>query len=44
VAGKEDLNSIARLEQRGSKAERKKVLDVWNLRPPAIVMAEIVKI
>jgi hypothetical protein len=44
VAGKEDLNSIAGLEQGGSRAERKKSLDVWNLGPPAIVVAEIVKI
>jgi hypothetical protein len=44
VAGKEDLNSITGLEQGGSRAERKKSLNVWNLRPLAIAMAEIVKI
>jgi hypothetical protein len=38
------LNSVARLEQEGLRAERKKSLDIWNLRPPAIAMAEIVKI
>jgi hypothetical protein len=44
VAGKEDLNSVARLEQGGLRAERKKSFDVQNLGPLAIVMAEIVKI
>jgi hypothetical protein len=44
VTGKEDLNSITGLEQGGLRAERKKSLDVWTLRPLAIVMAEIVKI
>jgi hypothetical protein len=43
VAGKEDLNSVTRLEQGGSRAERKESLDEWNFGSLAIVMAEIVK-
>jgi hypothetical protein len=38
------LNSITELEEGGSRAERKKSLDVWNFRTLAIVVAEIVKI
>jgi hypothetical protein len=38
------LNGITRLEQRGSREERKKSLDKWNFGPLAIAMAEIVKI
>jgi hypothetical protein len=44
VAGKEDLSSYTRLEQGGSRAERKKSLDEWNFASLAIAMAEIVKI
>jgi hypothetical protein len=44
VTGKEDLNSIARLEQGGLRAERKESLDKWNFRSLAIAMAEIVRI
>jgi hypothetical protein len=44
VTGKEDLNSITRLEQGGLRAERKESLDEWNFRSLAVVMAEIVKI
>jgi hypothetical protein len=43
VTGKEDLNSITRLEQGGLRAERKESLDEWNFRSLAVVMAEIVK-
>jgi hypothetical protein len=43
VAGKEDLNSITRLEQEGLRAERKESLDEWNFGPLAVVVAEIVK-
>jgi hypothetical protein len=44
AAGKEDLNSITRLEQGGLRAERKESLDEWNFRSLAFVMAEIIKI
>jgi hypothetical protein len=44
VVGKEDLNSVTRLEQGGLRAERKESLNLCNLRPLAIGMAEIVKI
>jgi hypothetical protein len=44
VTGKKDLNGIIRLELGGSRAERKKSLDIWKFGPLAIVMAEIVKI
>jgi hypothetical protein len=44
VTGKEDLNSVTRLEQGGLRAERKESLDEWNFRSLAVVMAEIVKI
>jgi hypothetical protein len=44
VTGKEDLNSITRMEQIGSRAEGKKTLDKWNFRSLAVVIAEIVKI
>jgi hypothetical protein len=44
VTGKEDLNTVTRLVQGGSRAERKKSLDEWNFRLLAIAMAEIVKI
>jgi hypothetical protein len=44
VTGKEDLNSITKLEQGGSRAERKESLDESNFGLLAIVMAEIVKI
>jgi hypothetical protein len=44
VTGKEDLNSITRLEQGGSRAERKESLDEWNFGSLAIGMAKIVKI
>jgi hypothetical protein len=44
VTGKEDLNSVTRLEEGGSRAERKESLDKWNFRSLAIVMEEIVKI
>jgi hypothetical protein len=43
VAGKEDLNSIARLEQEGLRAERKAWIE-WNFGSLAIAMAEIIKI
>jgi hypothetical protein len=43
VAGKEDLNSVTRLEQGGLRAERKESLDEWNFWSLAIAMAEIVK-
>jgi hypothetical protein len=43
VAGKEDLNSVTRLEQGESRAGRKKSLDIWNFGSLAIEMAEIVK-
>jgi hypothetical protein len=43
VAGKEDLNSITRLEQGGWRAERKESLDKWNFGSLGIAMAEIVK-
>jgi hypothetical protein len=38
------LNSVTRLEQGRSRAERKKSLDEWNFGTLAIVKAEIVKI
>jgi hypothetical protein len=38
------LNGIARLEQGGLRAERKKSLGEWNFGSLAIAMAEIVKI
>jgi hypothetical protein len=38
------LNSIARLEQGGLRAERKESMDKWNFRSLAIAMAEIVRI
>jgi hypothetical protein len=38
------LNGITRLEQGGSKAERKESLDEWNFRSLATAMAEIVNI
>jgi hypothetical protein len=41
VTGKEDLNSITRLEQGGLRAERKESLDKWNFRSLAIAVAEI---
>jgi hypothetical protein len=44
VIGKEDLNSITRLEQGGLRTERKESLDEWNFRPLAIAMAETLKI
>jgi hypothetical protein len=44
VAGKEELNSLTRLEQGGSRAEEKESLDERNFGSLAIVMAEIVKI
>jgi hypothetical protein len=44
VSDKEDLNSVTRLEQRGSRVEKKKSLDIWKLGPLAIAMAKIVKI
>jgi hypothetical protein len=44
VTGNKDLNSITRLEQGGSRAERKESLNVWNFRSLAIAMAEIDKI
>jgi hypothetical protein len=43
VAGKEDLNSVIRLEQGGLRAERKESLDEWNFGSLAIAVAEIVK-
>jgi hypothetical protein len=42
VAGKEDLNDITRLEQGGSRADRKESLDEWNFGSLAVAMAEIV--
>jgi hypothetical protein len=44
VTGKEDSNGVTRLEQGGSKAERRKSLDEWNFGQLAIVMAKIIKI
>jgi hypothetical protein len=38
------LNGITRLEQGGSRAERKKSLDEWSFGSLAIAMAEIIKI
>jgi hypothetical protein len=38
------LNSLARLDQGGSRAERKESLDEWNFGSFAVAMAEIVKI
>jgi hypothetical protein len=43
VAGKEDLDSVTRLEQGGSRAERQESLDEWNFRSLTVAMAEIVK-
>jgi hypothetical protein len=37
-------NSVTRLEQGGSRAERKESLDEWNFGSLAVAMAEIVKI
>jgi hypothetical protein len=44
VTGKEDFNSITRLEQGRLRAERKKSLEEWNFESFAIAMAEIAKI
>jgi hypothetical protein len=44
ASGKEDLNSVTRLEQEGLKAERKESLDKWNFGSLAVAMAEIVEI
>jgi hypothetical protein len=41
--GKEDLNSVTRLEQGGLRAERKESLGKWNFGSLALVVAEIVK-
>jgi hypothetical protein len=43
VTGKEDFNSVTRLEQGGLKAERKESLDEYNFVSLAIAMAEIIK-
>jgi hypothetical protein len=43
ITGKEDLNSITRLDQGRLRAERKKSLDKWNFRS-LVAMAEIFKI
>jgi hypothetical protein len=43
VADKEDLSSVTRLEQGGSRAERKENLEEWNFGSLAVAMAEIVK-
>jgi hypothetical protein len=43
VVGKEDLNSVTRLEQGGLRAERKESLDEWNFGSLAVAVAEIFK-
>jgi hypothetical protein len=43
VAGKEDLDSITRLEEGGLREKGRESLDEWNFGSFTIVMADIVK-